>query len=328
MIKASVIGLGYWGPNLLRNFYQHERVDLKSVCDINAEKLNKIAKIYKGLQVTQQYNDILKSAVDLVAIATPPETHYQIAKDCLEAGKHILVEKPFTLHAADAEKLIALAEKKHRKIFVDYTFIFHPVVRKIKEIIKSGELGNILYFDSERINLGLLQKEANVIYDLAVHDFSVLLYLLDNPDVHNVYVAASKQVHRHVEDMAHIVLEFKNGIIAHIHVSWISPVKIRKVIIGGSQKMLWWDDVHPFEKLKVYNSRVEVHQRDDNPFFPTYIADDVRIIKVENKEPLSCEIDSIVRSIVDDRPPEVAGQDGLRVAQLLERCENQMGRRR
>lgn len=283
--------------------------------------MNTFLDLYKDVRGTTDYKDILKSDVDLVAIATPPETHYQIATDCLEAGKHVLVEKPLTLSSKSSEKLIELSERKNLKLFVDHTFVFHPVVRKIREIITKGELGNVLYFDGERVNLGLLQSTTNVVWDLAVHDFSILMYIFGNPEIKNINVFASKHTHHHNEDVAHIVLELDSNIVAHIHVSWLSPVKIRKIIIGGNEKMLWWDDVHPFEKLKVYESKIEIKSSPETSFFPIYTKGDVKILKVANKESLQEEIDSVVESILNNKPPEVSGYDGLRVVKMLELCD-------
>ncbi len=257
-------------------------------------------------------------------IATPPHTHYSIARDFLEAGKHILVEKPFTISSSQAEELINIADRKGVKIFVDHTFVFNPVVRKIKEIISSGELGEILYFDSERVNLGLFQQNVNVIWDLAVHDFSILLYIFEELEVRDVHVFASKKLCNCGEDMAHIFLELRNGCVAHIHVSWLSPVKIRKTIIGGNRKMLWWDDIHPFEKLKLYDSRIEFKTGEETPFSPAYVKGDIKIIRVENREPLAIEVDSVVRTILNGGEPEVGGIEGLEVVKLLERCSLRM----
>ncbi|WP_456399951.1 Gfo/Idh/MocA family protein [Persephonella sp.] len=327
MVKVGIVGLGYWGPNLLRNFSQHPYTDVYGICDIDSSKVDKLSAKYKEISfITTDYKELLKEDIDLVAIATPPETHYEIAKEALMAGKHILVEKPFTRTTREAEELIELAERKNLKIFVDHTFVFHPVVRKIKEIIDSGELGEVYYFDSERINLGLLQTGVNVIWDLAVHDFSIICYLF--PDVNFVKINAfgSKHIHPYYEDIAHVMLESDNGLIAHVHVSWLSPVKIRKTIIGGKDKMLWWDDIHPFEKLKLYNSRIEIDFSKEDPIRPTYIKGDIITIAIDNYEPLYKEVENIVSCIVEDKEPEVDGYEGLKVVQLLEKCNKVMKR--
>ena len=318
-IKVGVIGLGYWGPNLVRNFYQHPQAEVIGICDLSSDNIVKVKGKYKDINfATTNYKELIKQDLDLVAIATPPETHYEIAKDCLEAGKHILVEKPFTKTTKEAEELVELSEKKNLKIFVDHTFVFHPVVRKIKEIISSGDLGEIYYFDSERVNLGLLQTGVNVIWDLAVHDISILLYLFPEIEFVNVHAFGSKHIHPYFEDIAHIVLEGDNRFIAHIHVSWLSPVKIRKTIIGGSQKMLWWDDIHPFEKLKLYDSKIKVDPAKDNPVNPTYIKGDIVTIAIENYEPLYKEVNNIINCLINDTRPEINGYEGLKVVRLLE----------
>ena len=325
MVKVAIIGLGYWGPNLLRNFYQHPEIEVKAICDLDFNKVSKFKNKYKEIAITTtDYKEILKEDLDLVAIATPPETHYKIAKDVLLGGKHILVEKPFTKTSEEAEELIEIAEKRNLKIFVDHTFVFHPVVRKIKEILEKRELGEVYYFDSERINLGRLQQGINVIWDLAVHDFSIISYLFSNLSFVKVQAFGSKHIHPYYEDIAHVILESKDGFIAHIHVSWLSPVKIRKTIIGGSEKMLWWDDIHPFEKLKIYDSKIEIDFSKEDPFHPTYIKGEITIIPVENYEPLYKEVDSIVKSIKNNTKPEVDGYEGLRIVKLLESCDKSL----
>lgn len=322
MLDAAVIGLGYWGPNLVRNFYHHPKAKIVAVSDLEESNLTKVKHRYKDIPfVSNNYKDLLSMDIDLIAIATPPETHYRIAKDCLEFGKNILVEKPFTKTSAEAEELISVAERKNLKIFVDHTFVFHPVVRKMKEIIDSGELGDIYYFDSERINLGLLQTGVNVIWDLAVHDLSILFYLFPNVKFTKVQAFGSRHVHPYFEDIAHVILEGDNRFIAHIHVSWLSPVKIRKTIIGGSEKMLWWDDIHPFEKLKIYNSKIEVKNPGYDPLNPIYIRGDIVIPKLEQYEPLYEEVDSIIDSLLNDKPPLVDGYEGLKVVRVLEECD-------
>jgi len=322
MIKVAIIGLGYWGPNLLRNFYQHPEVEVKAICDLDSSKVEKMKNKYKEIDiVATDYKQILKEDLDLIAIATTPETHYKIAKDALLADKHILVEKPFTRTSREAEELIDFAEKRGLKIFIDHTFIFHPIVRKIKKIIKARDLGKIYYFDSERINLGLLQAGVNVIWDLAVHDFSIISYLFPDLNFIKIQAFGSRHVHPYYEDIAHVILESDNGFIAHVHVSWLSPVKIRKTIIGGSEKMLWWDDIHPFEKLKIYDSKIEVNLSQEDPFHPKYIKGDILTIGVESYESLYREVESIVDTIKNNTKPEVDGYEGLKIVKLLEACD-------
>ena len=319
MIKVGIVGLGYWGPNLLRNFYNHPLASVKSICDIDGEKVAKYLKQYPNVQDgTVYFQEFLKKDLDLVVIATPPETHYELCKLAIESGRSVLVEKPFTTSVKQCEDLINLSERKNLKIFVDHTFAFNPSVRKIKEVINKGELGKIIYFDSERVR-GLYSKAVNVIWDLAVHDFSILIYL--GYDIKVKEVLSGKLYGGRREDMAHITFTTDDSIIGHIYVNWFSPVKIRKMIIGGSDKILWWDDVHPFEKLRIYESSGDDLKRDDNPFFPTYIAGDIRILKIDNKESLAIEVDSIVRSIMENSEPEAGKFEGLKVVRLLEECD-------
>lgn len=321
-IKVAIIGLGYWGPNLLRNFYHHPEVQVEAICDLNHSRIASLKTKYKNISISStNYKEILKKDIDLIAISTPPETHYKIAKEALLADKNILVEKPFTRTSKEAEELIEIAERKKLKIFVDHTFVFHPVVRKIKKIIQSGELGEIYYFDSERINLGLLQTGVNVIWDLAVHDFSIISFLFPEIDFVEIKSISSKHIHPYYDDIAHVILKNHSGFIAHIHVSWISPVKIRKTIIGGNKKMLWWNDIDPVEKLKIYESRIEVDSSLDDPFFPKYTKGNITTISIENYEPLYKEIDSIVFTLQNNSTPEVDGYEGLKIVKILERCK-------
>jgi predicted dehydrogenase len=320
MVKVGIVGLGYWGPNLLRNFYNHQNVSCDMICDLDEEKIKKQLKQYPKIKKwTKDFTDVLREDLDLVVIATPPETHYELAKLAIEQGKNVLVEKPFTTSIKDAEELIELSKKKRVRIFVDHTFVFNPCVRKIKEIMQSGELGEIIYFDSERVRAPY-RTGVDVIWDLAVHDFSILLYFGYDIEIRDVL--ATKLFGKHRNDIAHISFVADGSIVGHIYVNWFSPVKVRKMIIGGKKKVLWWDDVHQFEKIKIYENSDETFIRDENPFFPTYISGDIRIVKVDNKEPLSIEVDSIVKSILDDTDPEVSGEDGLKVVKLLVECEN------
>ncbi len=322
MINVAVIGLGYWGPNLVRNFEAVDNAKVIYACDLLEENLMKIKKRYPNIKVTKDYKEILKDdKVDLICIATPPATHYKIAKECLESGKNVLIEKPMTTKVKDAEELIEIAKELNLYIFVDHTFVFSPPVRKIKEII--NEIGKPLYFDSERINLGLLQKDVNVIWDLAPHDFSILTFLF-NFKPKSLIAIGSKHKHPYYEDLAHIMIRYDNGFIAHIHVSWLSPVKIRKIIIAGDKKMILYDDTNPFEKVKVYDKGVEVDLSKESPFFPTYRSGDIYVPKIENKEPLRIEVEHIVDCLINKKKPLVDGYEGLKVVKLLEACDKSL----
>ncbi len=321
---AAVIGLGYWGPNLVRNLAQHPDIRLVGVCDLEESKVQQVAHRYPEIRLaTTDYRHLLTdSDIELVCVATPPETHYHIVKEALQAGKHVLVEKPFVTDSSQGQELIALAQQNGLYLFVDHTFLFHPVIERVNQLIQSGELGDIYYFDSERVNLGLLQQQVDVIWDLAVHDLSILAFLFPDENFEVVSVAASRHVHPRLWDFAHLTLRSSTGFIAHIHVSWLSPVKIRKTIIGGSQKMVWWDDVNPIEKLRIYNTRIEVEQTPvpEDPFHPRYIKGDIVIPWIPNEEPLAREIAHVVRVLDGQEKPISDGMLGLRAVQLLEQA--------
>lgn len=320
MLKVSIVGLGYWGSNLIRNFYSHPRVSVISICDLDENRVKRCVTVYPRVKNhTTDFSSLLQDDSDLVVIATPPEFHYEQAKEALAAGKNVLVAKPFTTSSKDAEELIRIAEEKKLKIFVDHTFVFHPVVNKTKELIQRGEIGRPLYFDSERIK-GVYQKNVDVIWDLAVHDFSILLHLGLKIRIEDVISKALYGKDR--RDIAHISFRDREGMIGHIYVNWFSPLKIRKILIGGESGLIFWDDVHPFEKLKLFYYDESMKFQDfENPFFPTYISGDVRIIKVDNKETLSIEVDKIVKSIEEGVPFESDASFALEVIRILEECD-------
>lgn len=321
-VNVAVIGLGYWGPNLVRNFESLDNAKVVYACDLIDENFIKINRNYPSIKLVKEYREILEDdKVDLICIATPPATHYKIAKECLEAGKNVLIEKPMTTNVKDAIDLINIADEQDLKIFVDHTFVFSPPVIKIKEIIDS--IGKPLYFDSERINLGLLQKDINVIWDLAPHDFSILTYLFEF-EPNSLIAIGSKLRHPYYEDIAHITIKYENGFIAHVHVSWISPIKIRKTIIAGDKKMILYDDTNFFEKVKVYDKGVYVDLSKESPFFPTYRSGDIYVPKIENKEPLRIEAEHVIDSILNNKKPIADGYAGLKVVKLLEACDKSL----
>ncbi len=322
IINVAVIGLGYWGPNLVRNFESLDNAKVVYACDLVEENLRKVGRNYPSIKLIKDYREILKDDdVDLICIATPPASHYRIAKESLEAGKNVLIEKPMATKVEEAEKLIEIAREYNLKIFVDHTFVFSPPVIKIKELI--GEIGKPLYFDSERINLGLLQKDVNVIWDLAPHDFSILTYLFDFKPK-SLIAIGSRLRHPYYEDIVHITLKYENGFIAHVHVSWISPIKIRKTIIAGDKKMILYDDTSFFEKVKVYDKGVDIDLSKESPFFPTYRSGDIFIPKIENREPLKIEAEHVVDCLLNNKKPRVDGYAGLKVVKLLEACDKSL----
>ncbi len=317
-MKVGVIGLGYWGPNLVRNFLAQPEVDKVIGCDLQESRLAMIKRKFPGADTTNDYKALLKSDVDAIVIATPVDTHYKFAKESLEAGKHIWVEKPFTATSDQAKELIDIADSKDLKIFVDHTFIYTGAVRKIKDLIRAGELGEIKYFDSVRINLGLFQHDVNVIWDLAPHDLSIMHYLLEDKKV--VGVAANGIANYYdLENVAHLSVYFDNNCFAHFHVNWTSPVKIRRMILGGDKKMLVFNDMENFEKIKVYDSGVEMESTEKiHEALIQYRIGDMYSPKVVQTEALNLGAMEFINSIKENRVPLTSGYDGLKVVKILE----------
>jgi len=251
-IKMGVIGCGYWGPNLVRNYISSPKAKVIAVADKKPDRLQHIKNLFPQIETTQDYHDLFAMGLDAVAVATPPASHFPIAKDCLEHGLHTFVEKPMTLSSCDAETLIDLAKRQGLTLMVGHTFEYNPAVRKVKEIIESGELGKIYYVDTERLNLGLFQPDMNVIWDLAPHDLSILVYILGMEPV-SVSARGGACIFEGKHDIAFIYLEFPENILAHIHVSWLDPCKVRQITVVGSHKMLVYDDVESLEKIRIYD---------------------------------------------------------------------------
>lgn len=326
-MKIAVLGLGYWGPNLVRNFLGNSEVTEVIGCDKDPKRLKFIADRFPGVRLVDDFNCVLDdSSIDAIAIATPVGTHYQFAKAALNAGKHIWVEKPFTACSENAEELIELAERKNLNIFLDHTFIYTGAVRKIKELVDSNVLGDINYFDSVRINLGLFQHDVNVIWDLAPHDLSIMDYIL-NKKVTAVAANGIANYYNH-ENLAHLSVYFENNCFAHFHVNWTSPVKIRRMIMGGDKKMLVFDDMENSEKIKVYDSGVEVDSAEGiHDALVQYRIGDMYSPKVNQTEALSLGVKEFINSIKQDRQPLTNGIDGLKVVKILEASEKSIKER-
>ena len=325
MINISVIGYGYWGPNLVRNFSGTDGVNLVSVFDKNPEALKRVAKAYtNGIATTTDITDVLTSPeIDAIAIATPVYTHYELAKKALENGKHVFVEKPFTSTVAQAEELVELADRKNLTIMVDHTFLFTGAVRKIKELISDGVLGNLYYFDSTRVNLGLFQHDINVIWDLAPHDFSIMDYVVEEKPV---AVAATGASHFNgKENIAYVTVYFPNKMIGHFNVNWMSPVKLRNTFIGGDKKMLVWNDLESDEKIKIYDKGVEVvTQESIYDLLISYRSGDVWVPKINPLEALKVEADYFVDCVTNNKTPVNDGLAGLRVVKILEATDKSL----
>lgn len=318
-MNIGVIGLGYWGPNIVRNFLSNESVDKVVCCDLSNERLARIKQQFHSVITTNRIDDVLDdSTIDAVAVVTPVDTHYDIAKKALLKGKHILVEKPFTSTVAEATELLEIAEKLNLKIMVDHTFLYTPAVQKIKSLVDSGEIGDIFYFDSTRINLGLFQRDVNVIWDLAPHDFSIMNYIINKKPI-SLNAMGADHVGKGLEDVAYVHVNFGNDLIAHFHVNWLSPVKIRKVLIGGSKKMIVFDDMENSEKVKIYDTGIEIKNKDDEyQKLINYRLGDIYSPLLNNAEALSALIKDFINTIQENTKPIASGVEGLKVVQLLE----------
>lgn len=322
-MKVGIIGLGYWGPNLVRNFLSQTGVDKLVACDLREERLKAISQKFPSAILSKNCEETLTGDCDLIVIATPVASHYPIAKKALENGKHIWVEKPFTSNVAEAEELIEIAERKNLKIFVDHTFIYNGAVIKMKELINKNELGNILYFDSERINLGLFQKDVNVIWDLAPHDLSIMQYVLNKKA--KAISANGIANFNGRENIAHISIYFDDNCFAHFHVNWISPVKIRRMIVSGTKKMLVYDDMENFEKIKVYDSGVDIKSTEGiHEALVQYRIGDMFSPKVNQTEALALGARECLDAIINDRQPLTSGYDGLEIVKLLEASDKSL----
>ncbi len=319
-MKVGIVGLGYWGPNLIRNFLAHKDVTKVIGCDKDVNRLNYIKSKFPSAYLTDDYNDLLNSDVDAIIIATPVFTHYNLAKKALEAGKHIWVEKPFTTTSTQGEELIELADKKGLKIFVDHTFIYTGAVQKIKELVDNGELGDIIYFDSVRINLGLFQHDVNVIWDLAPHDLSIMKYILPDKKILGVTATGISNYQTDQENIAHLSLHFENNsCLAHFHVNWTSPVKIRRMIVAGNKKMLVFDDMENFEKIKVYDCSVQVDTKENiHKTLVQYRTGDMYSPKIIQTEALALGATEFINAINNNNQPLTSGNDGLDVVRILE----------
>lgn len=323
MINVGVIGVGYWGPNLIRNFISNPRTQINLCCDVKEDRLKYIRSNYPSLHTTADYNAIIKDpGVDLVAICTPVFTHYELAKDALQNGKHVLIEKPMTANAAQARDLIDIAEKNNLKIFVDHTFVYTGSVRKIKSLIRNQELGEVFYFDSVRVNLGLFQHDINVLWDLAPHDISIMDFLIDKKP-QSVVATGAGHLNNGFEDVAYMTVYYPDNLIAHIHVNWLSPVKIRQTLIAGSKKMIVWDDNQPSEKVRVYDKGVEVIETQTQVYdtLIQYRTGDMHCPKIDAKEALAVEIEHIADCLERNEVPQAGGEQGLMVVQILEAAQ-------
>ncbi len=318
-MKVVVIGAGYWGPNLIRNFLMLDEIEAVVACDLDEDRLAKMQRLFHGIETSTEYAEVIdREDIDIVVIATPVSTHHEIAKQALASGKQCLIEKPMTASVAEAEELIEIAESKNLTLFVDHTFIYTGAVRKMKEIITSGRLGEIYYFDSVRINLGLFQHDVNVIWDLAPHDLSIMDYLLEQKAL-SVSAIGTCHVGNGLEDIAYLTLEFENNLIAHFHVNWLAPLKIRKTLIGGTKSMIVYDDTEASEKVKIYDKGIDVTTREGvYATLVQYRTGDMLSPKLSQEEALTVGTRHFIDCILNGTKPLTDGNAGLNVVRILE----------
>jgi len=318
---VGVIGYGYWGPNVVRNLRGLENCQLIAISDKNPVALRRAGKIYTGVELTTDPSELLTSPkIDVVAVVTPVWTHFELAKAALQNGKHVFVEKPFTSTAQQAEELIELAERNRLKIMVDHTFLFTGAVKKIRELVEDGTVGDLYYYDSTRVNLGLFQHDVNVVWDLAPHDLSIMDYIIrEKPEA--VVATGGKHLNGLV-DVAFITVYFPRNVIAHINVNWLSPVKVRTTLIGGEKKMLVWNDLEVDEKIKVYDKGIQItNGQGVYDLLVSYRSGDVWAPRVEQTEALKAELEYFTDCILNDRMPFNDGAAGRRVVRILEAAD-------
>jgi predicted dehydrogenase len=326
MINIGVLGYGYWGPNLVRNFAETPGTAVVAVADLDSKKLELVQRRYPNVKTTTRFQDLVQDpAIDAIAIATPVGTHFELGIAALRAGKHLWLEKPMTETLLQARKLVDEADRRQRTVFVDHTFIYTGAVRKMGELIKSGDLGSVYYYDSTRVNLGLFQRDVNVISDLAVHDFSILDYLLGE---HPAAVSASGINHfpGTPENLAYITLFYDSGTIAHANVSWLAPVKVRQILVGGSKRMIIYDDVEPSEKVKVYDKGISFTE-DPKQIYEMrvgYRTGDMWAPKLDATEALRMGSEHFVDCLEHGKTPQTDGQLGIRVVELIEAATSSM----
>ena len=329
MLNVGVVGVGYWGPNMVRNFHAHSETNIKVCCDLRDERLKYIQNSFPSVMTTTKYDDLLNNdELNLIVVCTPVFTHYELAKAALNAGKHVLIEKPMTSTSAQGNEILELAEKKGLRVFVDHTFLFTGAVGKMKEVIESGEVGDLYYFDSVRVNLGLFQHDVNVIWDLAPHDISIMQFLLNqNPEY--VMATGSDHLNNGLEDVAYLTVYYPDKLIAHIHVNWLSPVKIRHTLLAGSKKMVVWDDTEPSEKVRIYDKGVDIIKTADQVYnlLIQYRTGDMYCPKLESIEALKAEVSHIVDCIENKKPSIISGESGLMMTKILEASDQSIKNR-
>jgi len=326
VINVGLIGYGYWGPNLARNFSLNPDFKLTAICDSSADRLQKAGRFHPQAQLCGSVEDFFSnSRLDAVAIATPVAAHFELAKRALASGRHVWLEKPMTETVAQAEALIELSQAKQRTLFLDHTFIYTGAVRKIKELIDKGELGDLVYYDSTRVNLGLFQQDVNVLWDLAPHDISIMDYLMPYKKL-AVSATGSHYYGNGLVPKSLMAVYMSDGVVAHINVSWVSPVKIRQTLIGGTSKMILYNDTEPSEKIKVYDKGVELNVGKEEVYHlkVQYRVGDMYAPKLEDHEALALETRHFADCVLRGEEPLTGGRAGLEVVKVLVAAEQSL----
>jgi len=322
-ISLGIIGHGYWGPNLLRNYMQLPQSKVQMVSDLDPKKLEPAKRLYPQIEVSTDPADVFQHPdIQAVAIATPVSTHFELADRALDAGKHVLLTKPFTNSSEQAEVLIEKAKSKNLVLAVDHTFVYTGAVRKMRDLVDRGELGEIYYYDSTRINLGLFQHDVNVLWDLAVHDLTIMDYILPSKAI-GVAATGMQHVPHEPENIAYLTVFFENHLIAHINVNWLAPVKVRQTLVGGSEKMIVYNDLEPSEKIRVYDRGVDVQNNPENIYqmLISYRSGDMWAPHLDLTEALHTEALHFLDCIQNGTQPITDGESGLRVVKMLEAAD-------
>ena len=323
MITIGIIGCGYWGPNLIRNFNALSGVRIKTICDLDQTKLGDLHRIYPRITTTTDASSLLSDrSIDAVAIATPVATHFQLAKLALKQGKHVLLEKPMTSSSDQARQLVVLAKKQNLVLMIDHTFIYSSAVQKMKQILKGRTLGKLCYFDSVRINLGLFQNDANVLWDLAPHDLSIMDFLIEKTPT-KIWAHGTSHIQKGIENIVYITIEYPGNLLAHIHVNWLAPVKMRLTLISGLKKMIIYNDMEPIEKIKVYDRSIRFKKNieDINLSHYQYRMGDMYSPRLDDIEALSLATKHFIDCITKGKQPLTDGNAGLRVVTMLEAAD-------
>ena len=322
MINIGVIGFGYWGPNLVRNFSNVSNAKVVAIAESRQERKSIILKSYPNITVYNEAIDLIKDPkIDAVVIATPVFTHFELAKNALSSGKHVLLEKPMTSNSSEAQELITLSKRLNLTLMVDHTFLYTGAVNTMKNLILDGEIGKLQYFDSTRINLGLFQSDVNVLWDLAPHDISILKHLISEKPV-SVNATGISHTQNGIENIAYMTINYQSNFIAHFNCSWTSPVKVRSTLIGGDKKMLVYNDLEPSEKIRVYDTGFKCKNDDEkNRILVDYRVGDIYIPKLETKEALLGVANDFVDSIDQNKEPIASSTLGLEVVEILESAQ-------